>query len=52
MPNLDSASGWDNSKGFTSGSRATIVAFTSIQSPLSDGSETIVGQQSGLFAIP
>jgi hypothetical protein len=52
MPNLDSASGWDNAKGFTPGSRATIVAFTSIQSTLSDGSQTIVAQQNGLFAIP
>jgi hypothetical protein len=52
MPNLDSASGWDNSRGFTPGSQATIVAYASIQSPLSDGSETIVGQQSGLSAIP
>ena len=52
MPNLDSASGWDNAKGFTQGSRATIVAFTSIQSTLSDGSQTIVAQQNGLFAIP
>ena len=52
MPNLDSASGWDNSRGFTTGSRATIVAYASIPSALSDGSQTIVGQQSGLSAIP